>query len=203
MPQKKSLIVVFAGVMLIALGITLNAKVVAYLLTYDNVLDGPSNAIVWIFDLVLVLLGLWIIARRRYLADKFSITPKGLVYVFVCAIFILAGLEVAARIIDTLQGHKFAAEREVTADILPFRIFGQEYYVEKDGELFISSRHNEIYPLKKGDNTTRIVVFGGSTTQKTTKTRRVISNARGRDWFRLSVRFLKTKQLLKIPSGCS
>lgn len=47
----------------------------------------------------------------------------------------------------------------------PFRTFGIDHYVEQNGRLYICSRHLELYPFEKGENTYRIVCCGGSTTE--------------------------------------
>jgi lysophospholipase L1-like esterase len=55
----------------------------------------------------------------------------------------------------------------------PFRIFGVDHYVDKNGQLYISSRHKELYPFLKNKNTYRIVCLGGSTTENSNAVNRI------------------------------
>lgn len=79
--------------------------------------------------------------------------------------------EIAIRTNDAIKGHNFFSNehRDKLAikdnSIVPYTIFGTKFYIKKDGMEWISSTHNELYRLKKPDNTFRIVCFGGSTTE--------------------------------------
>ena len=85
------------------------------------------------------------------------------------AIASLLVLESAIRIADMRRGHGFFASARnllIKAEpVRPFRTFGTSHYVERDGEFALVTRHGEIYPLDKPPGTTRIVCFGGSTTE--------------------------------------
>jgi hypothetical protein len=78
--------------------------------------------------------------------------------------------ELTIRISDAIKGYNFFPNEHIdklvlkTDPIKPFRTFGPNYFAEKDGVKYISSLHGELYPLKKAENTFRIVCFGGSST---------------------------------------
>lgn len=78
--------------------------------------------------------------------------------------------ELVIRINDVLSGYNFFSNEHRdklvlrTNPVKPFRTFGPNFYTEKDGVIYISSSHGELFPLKKAENTFRIVCFGGSTT---------------------------------------
>ena len=92
---------------------------------------------------------------------------KAIILLMVSIFLILVVLEAAVRSIDMVRGKGFFSDyrNPVTKPIFPFRIFGFELYQEVNEELMISSRHKELSPVKKGKDTLRIVVFGGSTTE--------------------------------------
>ena len=78
-------------------------------------------------------------------------------------------LECGLRAYNYARGYGFfsARQSEFATPLRPprpFRTFGVDYYQVRDGVTHVSSRHGELYPLQKQDNTVRIVVFGGSTT---------------------------------------
>ena len=98
-------------------------------------------------------------------------TFKNKIIILFCSIFICFFLgELTIRTKDALNGSNFFSNegRDKLAikknTIVPFRIFGPNYYTEKDGVKYISSTHKELYPFIKSKNTFRIVCFGGSTT---------------------------------------
>lgn len=84
------------------------------------------------------------------------------------AIFFL--LELSVRSIDFIRGESFISNKhrniiaKPVSSIIPYRIFGTKLYYEESDTKYISSVHNEHYPLKKPNNTFRIICFGGSTT---------------------------------------
>ncbi len=83
--------------------------------------------------------------------------------------FILIVLEVTVRGYDVVQGAGFfSGRRNQVADhfdtVRPFRTFGHDLYEMVNGERFISSTHDELFPIKKKKGAFRIVAFGGSTT---------------------------------------
>lgn len=80
-------------------------------------------------------------------------------------------LEVGIRSYDSYRGNSigfFSSFRNIVArsvgSQIPFRSFGFEPYAVVDGVRFISSQHEELYPIEKLEGTYRIVAFGGSTT---------------------------------------
>jgi hypothetical protein len=79
--------------------------------------------------------------------------------------------EVGVRTTDVIRGHRFfGGHRNRIANarpLVPFRTFGLVPYRDVDGVRWIASRHGELFPLRKIPGTTRIVVFGGSTTENT------------------------------------
>ncbi len=96
-----------------------------------------------------------------------KLIKRGIVFILV---FFVIG-ELTIRTSDALKGNNFFSnerDRLIIKNknpIVPFTIFGPNYYTEKDGVKYISSTHNELYPLEKPDNTFRIVCLGGSTTE--------------------------------------
>lgn len=78
-------------------------------------------------------------------------------------------LEVAVRVKDAIDGFGFfSSHRDITRkmkQVIPFRTFGHNLYREINGEQYIVSTHDELYPLKKEVGTFRVVTFGGSTTK--------------------------------------
>lgn len=84
------------------------------------------------------------------------------------SIFLL--LEIMMRFSGVIKGHSFFSDRynlvsQGAQSIQPFRMFGFRPYKNKNGIKHISSRHEELFPLKKKEGTFRIVVFGGSSTE--------------------------------------
>ncbi len=77
-------------------------------------------------------------------------------------------MELGVRTYDVAQGKGFGGHRSPLGrerkPVRPFRQFGEDLYVTRDGQRFVSSVHGELYPLSKASGTYRIVVFGGSTT---------------------------------------
>ena len=97
-----------------------------------------------------------------------KLIKRGMVFILV---FIAIG-ELAIRASDAVKGNNFFSNEfrdklviKNKNPIVPFTIFGPVYYVEKNGVKYISSSHNELYPLKKTANTFRIICLGGSTTE--------------------------------------
>ena len=86
---------------------------------------------------------------------------KGVAAVLVTVIVTMAAGEVALRLYDVSQGRSFAGE---APKVRPYRTFGVDLYGLDGEELFVQSRHGERFPFVKGEDTFRIVAFGGSTT---------------------------------------
>lgn len=101
-----------------------------------------------------------------------SFKSKVKILIFTLIILFFMG-ELTVRIKDTIKGYNFFsnAHRDKliinykSANPIPFRTFGPNFYEEKDGVKYISSSHHELYPLTKPENAFRIVCFGGSTTR--------------------------------------
>ena len=100
---------------------------------------------------------------------------RGVIYqrVLVCCVSMLVTLflvEISLRSYDAMRGRGFFTTQgnilaQPTTKALPFRIFGFDPYVKVGSEMMISSRWGERYPFQKDADTTRIVCFGGSTTE--------------------------------------
>ena len=96
-----------------------------------------------------------------------SFIKKGIIFILM---FLVVG-EFSIRARDYLKGYGFFSNEFrdklmfSESTIVPFRMFGPRYYTEKNGEKYIVSSHDELYPLKKPKNTFRIVCFGSSTTR--------------------------------------
>ena len=77
--------------------------------------------------------------------------------------------EISIRTRDVFKGYSFFSndhrDKMTSKAIIPHRVFGYNLYVEKNNVKYISSRHNELYPLKKSKETYRIVC-GGDQLQK-------------------------------------
>ena len=86
-------------------------------------------------------------------------------------VIMLLMAEIGVRIYDKRRGHGFFSDYSnelprAFKPIIPYRIFGFIPYQTIKGTRFISSRHRELYPVEKPNGTTRIVCFGGSTTEE-------------------------------------
>lgn len=92
---------------------------------------------------------------------------KAIILVIASTLLMLIILETGVRCIYMARGKGFFSDHrnKIAKPLLPFRIFGFEAYQEVNGELVISSRHKEVFPIEKGKDTLRIVTFGGSTTE--------------------------------------
>ena len=94
---------------------------------------------------------------------------REILLVAVSFVLFLIVAEAGLRTMDAVRGYGFFSdvrnplERDIKP-IRPFKIFGFDMYKAVGGVMYISSRHGELYPLDKTDDTYRIVVFGGSTT---------------------------------------
>ena len=88
----------------------------------------------------------------------------------VSLIVVFSAFEIAIRTYDMINGVGFfSGHRNLISrgskSTTPFRAFGFVLYKIENGTKYISSRHGEIFPIKKPNGTFRIVVFGGSTTE--------------------------------------
>lgn len=107
----------------------------------------------------------------KIMKNKSSSSWKSNLLLFVLSLIIaLLALETAIRTYDMTRGlgffsgHRNLLSKSITP-VRPFRTFGFELYKNEDGAKYISSRHGELFPLKKPNDTFRIVAFGGSTTE--------------------------------------
>ncbi len=101
--------------------------------------------------------------------SKTSFRQKLLLILF-SMFLIFIGFEFGIRIYDAyidkgfFSNHRNHLSKPVKKAI-PFRTFGFKPYQIIDGTRYVSSRHNETYPLNKSEDTYRIICFGGSTTE--------------------------------------
>lgn len=100
---------------------------------------------------------------------RISLKSNIVVAVFSLLVALLL-LEIGVRSYDAVKGRGFFWNyRNIMSTAfesrLPFRTFGFFPYVERDGVRYISSRHDDLYPLEKPEGTFRIVAFGGSSTE--------------------------------------
>jgi len=162
--SRKKIFVAGSGVFFILVGLFLNEWLIASWFTYSGALSVKDRIAVWIFDILMVGMGVLLIVLRGRVHLTFDKKNFALFVGTVVFLFVLS--EFSARVIDRLHGGDFTYNKERNEQQLtPFRMFGPSYYVEQDGIRYISSVHKELYPFEKGRNTYRIVAFGGSTTQ--------------------------------------
>ncbi|MDK2742931.1 MAG: SGNH/GDSL hydrolase family protein [Nitrospira sp. BO4] len=94
---------------------------------------------------------------------------RHIILIFSMTSLTLLTLEIGLRGYDAFQGRSFwKTYGNILAEpikLFPFRTFGFDLYKTVDGQTYISSRHKELYPVKKPSNTFRIVCIGGSTTE--------------------------------------
>ncbi|MBI2609653.1 hypothetical protein HYW53_00560 [Candidatus Giovannonibacteria bacterium] len=164
--SKKEFFLISAGVFFIILSILFNQWTIARFFSFEGNLRIADKAILVLIDLIFILIGAYLIYRRKSINIEFK--ASNFLIFFASLIFILLLAEIGARVINYLhQGdfeeNKNRAERQ--GKVYPFLVFGWDLYKEIDGVKFIVSRHGELYPLKKDPNIFRIVALGGSTTQ--------------------------------------
>ena len=107
---------------------------------------------------------------------SFTLKHK-IILILISIIGTLMVLEIGLRIYDVFKGRGFFSDyrneiAEPMKPIIPFRTFGFDMYKEEDGQKFISSRFEELYPYEKPEGTFRIVCFGGSTTENSYQQKR-------------------------------
>ncbi len=94
-----------------------------------------------------------------------------LLAIIISFLFVVFILEFGVRIYDYAKNGIgfFSDERNLISKgfrpLIPFRTFGFKLYRTVDGVRYISSCHNELFPIKKPAGTFRIVTFGGSSTE--------------------------------------
>src|ERR1041385_2817256 len=90
-----------------------------------------------------------------------------LVLASAAASLVVAELDVRAG--DAVAGRGFfsGARNELAHEkpVIPFLTFGFPLYKDVGDRRYVASRHGELYPFDKPEGTTRIVAFGGSTTE--------------------------------------
>lgn len=101
---------------------------------------------------------------------------KGITTSLLSLLVLLFSLEFGIRVYDAVVNDEgfFSTDKrnQLTAlnkfknGIIPFRTFGFDLYKEKEGVLYISSRHGELFSIEKPKGVFRIVCFGGSTTEQ-------------------------------------
>ena len=147
------------GALLVASGIIINEWTVTSFFSYGGALQFFDRLVVWVLDFLFVITGVFLI-KFRY---RIRLEGKNVFALFLSLIFIFFLAEIGSRVTDRLHGYDFL-DNKVRAErqIIPFRIFGPDFYAEKDGVEYISSSHKELYPLQKSENTFRIVACGAS-----------------------------------------
>jgi len=95
---------------------------------------------------------------------------KRVILVAVSVLATLLLLEIGVRVSDVARGRGFFwGGRNLVARAedkrLAFRAFGWKPYRKENGRTYLVSTHGDPYPLAKPEGTTRIVAFGGSTTE--------------------------------------
>ncbi len=167
MNHLKEKLLFFVGVVLTVVGVFVNEVVLTRWFSADGTLATQSRLLILTFNIFCIVSGLLIIQYRRFISQYIVFSWRGFLYVAIYGVIMLGGLELAARVLDAAQDNRFTAEREKTDAVVPFRIFGPEYYTYDTADtLTITSRHDEQFPHQKGSSTIRIVVFGGSTTEQ-------------------------------------
>lgn len=163
--SKKKIFIVILGALFIIIGVFFNEWVIASWLSYGGNLLNIDRILIWIFDIALISGGIWFIWKREK-HSTYKVESKNLLLLAIVILIIFSLAEISSRIIDGLHDYDFSYNKEQSEmPIIPFRMFGLPLYEEKDGITYISSRHKELYKLKKNENTFRIVAIGGSTTQ--------------------------------------
>lgn len=153
---------VAVGIVCIIIAAVINEWSVASWLSYGGSLRVFDRVVIGMFDALLLAGGAFFIYRRKELhvgLPEFGLLGGTLLLLFI-------GSEIAARGIDRAHGYDFLQNKQrAERGIIPFRMFGPDWYTEEDGVRYIVGRHGERYPFKKAEGTYRIVAMGGSTTQ--------------------------------------
>ena len=96
---------------------------------------------------------------------------KNIVVALVMFLILFVASEILLRALDYARGYPFWSNThrnlvtKTMKPLIPYRIFGWPLYEDIDGKTYIVSVHGERYPLKKENNTFRVVALGGSTTK--------------------------------------
>ncbi|MEK7630451.1 MAG: GDSL-type esterase/lipase family protein [Patescibacteria group bacterium] len=161
--SKRAFLLIF-GALCVALGIVFNPLTVRIFFSFGGKLDMVDTVLVVLIEMALLGVGAAAIWFRQRIAKEMI---RQNIFLLCVTVIMLLGLgEMGARAFDALQGGDFAHNQSrAERPIIPFRMFGQDLYEEKDGVRYIISRHGERYPFQKEPGTYRIVAMGGSTTQ--------------------------------------
>src|SRR3989344_1144616 len=160
---KQEYFFVLVGLCFFILAGLVNEWTVASWLSYGGFLDVFDRVVIAVFDVLMMVCGIFFIWRRKRLHvgfPEFGLFCGTLVLLF-------AGSEVVARVIDNAHGHDFLKNKQrAERGIVPFRMFGPDWYAKEGDIRYIVGRHGERYPFTKAEGTFRIVAIGGSTTQQ-------------------------------------
>lgn len=149
------------GLLLMLAGIVGNPFWVGPYLSYHGSLKFSDTAILLLIDTVLISGGGYITWRRSQIRVKKYMFP---LLLGLCIFLVLA--EVGAYALDKVHGGDFTQDMQrADRDLVPFRMFGPNWYAEEGGVQYIVGRYGERYPFRKAPGTFRVVALGGSTTQ--------------------------------------
>lgn len=160
--SKQSLVFLVLGVAGIVAAVVFNEWTIAAWLSYGGSLRLFDRVAIWLFDFMFVGVGVVLIRKRHTIR-----MGKGK-FLLLCGTLsiLLLGSEVAARILDAAHGNDFLQNKQrAQRSIIPFRMFGPDFYATENGLRYIVGRHGEKFPFEKPEGTFRIVTMGGSTTQ--------------------------------------
>lgn len=160
--SKQSLVFLVLGVAGIVAAVVFNEWTIAAWLSYGGSLRLFDRVGIWIFDFILVGVGVVLIRKRH------AIRMGKVEFLLLCGTLgiLLVGSEIAARIVDAAHGNDFLQNKQRTErGIIPFRMFGPDFYTTQNGVRYIVGRHGEKFPFEKKEGVFRVVAMGGSTTQ--------------------------------------
>ena len=146
----------------IVAAVVFNEWTIAAWLSYGGSLRLFDRVAIWMVDFILVGGGVMLIRKRR------AIRMGKAEFLLLCGTLgiLLVGSEGAARILDRAHGNDFLQNKQrAERGIIPFRMFGPDFYAMEDGMRYIVGRHGEKFPFEKKEGVFRIVAVGGSTTQ--------------------------------------
>ncbi len=162
--SKKIKALHIVGTLFVMCGLVLNPLFIGRFLSFGGRLALIDTILIFVFDAICVVVGLLVIRFRKDIAIQ--LVGKNVLLFLGTLLFLLVLSEIGARVFDRLHGYDFLSNKErAEKPIIPFRMFGPDFYAEENGTRYIVGRWGERYPLTKNSNTFRIVAFGGSTTQ--------------------------------------
>lgn len=160
--SNQSIFFLVSGLFLIISVVFLNEWTIAQWLSYGGTLRVFDRVFIWIINIACVGGGFFLIGKRHDLhvgKAEFLLLSGTLG-------LLLVGSEIAARVLDAAHGYDFLQNKQrAERGIIPFRMFGPDFYTKKGTVRTIVGRHGAEYPFVKDDGAYRIVAMGGSTTQ--------------------------------------